>query len=80
MKYALLAAIATLGISSGAQAIGIPPAASRSQIFSTDGCENALRRTADRPDEPFACCSRELGCAQFLATTRVEMHRHTPHT
>jgi hypothetical protein len=80
MKYALVAAFATLTIGFGAQAADFHVRAQLAGGASTGGCGGGVSRVADLIGTPQPCCNRELGCAQFLATTRVERRHVEPHT
>jgi hypothetical protein len=80
MKIALFAAIAALAVNFSAQAADFHLAAQAAASSSTGGCGGGVSRVADLIGKPEPCCDRALGCAQFLATTRVERHHVEPRT
>jgi hypothetical protein len=80
MKYALLAVVATVGVSGGARAMEIPASAHAIAAPPGAGCGGLAWHAAARPEAPIACCDQAFGCAQFLATTRVQVQRHRPRT
>ena len=80
MKIASFAAIAILSINFSAHAADFHVQAQAAVPQSTGGCGGGVSRVADVVGKPEPCCDRALGCAQFLATTRVERHRVEPRT
>jgi hypothetical protein len=80
MKYTLFVAFASLAINFGAQAADFHVPAQLADASSTGGCGGGVSRVADLIGKPEPCCDRALGCAQFLATTRIERHRVEPRT
>lgn len=80
MRIALYAAIATLAVTFGAQAADFHVQSRAAEASSTEGCGGGISRVDDLVGQPEPCCDRALGCAQFLATTRVERHHVIPRT
>ena len=80
MKIALFAAIATLAINVTAQAADFHHPVQDPAAAATGGCGGGVSRVADLVGKAEPCCDRALGCAQFLATTRVERHHVLPRT
>jgi hypothetical protein len=80
MRIALYAAIATLAVTVSAQAADFHLQARATEASPASGCGGGISRVADLVGQAEPCCDRALGCAQFLATTRVERHHATPRT
>ncbi len=86
MKFALIAVVASFstagffGTATGTQAAAFHAPAKTEAVASPGGCPGGVIRAADLLGTPAPCCNRALGCAQFLATTRVARHAIKPRT
>ena len=80
MKITLLATIVTIGIGVAAQAMEIHQSAQTVAYSATGGCRGGVSQAADLLGKAEPCCDQALGCAQFLATTRVKTRHLTPRT